>query len=648
MSSVSVIIPAYNSERTIARAIESALAQTIPPLEIIVVDDGSSDRTAEAVSDFGSAARLLKKPNGGPASARNLGARHASGNWLAMLDADDWWYPHKLEAQLKCDISDDIAIIHSPSDDAPGALPEELTFEALWRRNLIFNSSVLIRRSVFEELGGFDESRPLISVEDYNLWLRVAASGRRIVSCPEVLCHYTRGVGISSNAERFFAASLFNLELLARHLRLPHEIVQQKKWAILEQFGQSALFERNLELSRRLLREVVLARPSINIAIRLAASYAPKPVLDARRGVASVLSGDHRNEEAGTLFGSSVAPVDFSNTSPYLLVVIDTEEEFDWSLVPYGGSNVRSMAHQEKAQRIFERFRIVPSYAVDYAVASQEDGYRPLLEFLADGSCEIAAQLHPWLNPPISEELSEHNSFPGNLPAGLEAAKIRVLTETISANLGCRPILYRAGRYGLGPHTAEALDLLGYRIDCSVRPLFEVKNPGEPDFFLAPPKPFWFGPENRILEIPVTVGLTGPLGRGGAGLYRRVRGPEAQRFRIPGVLARTRLLDRVQLTPEGTSLAEAKRLTRDLRERDNHKVFVVSYHSPSLQPGNTPYVRSGRDLGRLLYWIEAYLEFFLGEFGGLASTPRAVLRLARGITAAQRMGRAVSTVVETV
>jgi hypothetical protein len=89
---------------------------------------------------------------------------------------------------------------------------------------------------------------------------------------------------------------------------------------------------------------------------------------------------------------------------------------------------------------------------------------------------------------------------------------------------------------------------------------------------------------------------------------------------LPAVFARLHLVDRVRLTPEGNSLAEAKRLTRAMVRR-GQRVFVLSYHSPSLEPGNTPYVRTADDLSRFLRWIEAYLEFFFGEIGGVAATP---------------------------
>ncbi len=93
---------------------------------------------------------------------------------------------------------------------------------------------------------------------------------------------------------------------------------------------------------------------------------------------------------------------------PLLQVVVDTEEEFDWSKPFNRESNaVRNLAHQEKAQKLFDRLGIKPTYVVDYAVASQSMGYGPLREFLADGRCAIGAHLHPWVNPPHLEEVGD-------------------------------------------------------------------------------------------------------------------------------------------------------------------------------------------------------------------------------------------------
>lgn len=141
------------------------------------------------------------------------------------------------------------------------------------------------------------------------------------------------------------------------------------------------------------------------------------------------------------------------------------------------------MRHQVRAHRIFERFGIKPSYLVDYPVAAQPDGYLPLRELLASGICDVGSQLHPWVNPPDERAVNgEAESFPGNLAEALERAKAVRLTACIQENLGHRPVIYRAGRYGAGPNTERILTDLGYKIDCSVLPYTDLSDRGGPDY----------------------------------------------------------------------------------------------------------------------------------------------------------------------
>ena len=156
---------------------------------------------------------------------------------------------------------------------------------------------------------------------------------------------------------------------------------------------------------------------------------------------------------------------------PALLVVIDTEEEFDWS-AGYSRANtaVSSMRHLERIQRIFDEYGILPTYVIDYPVASQPDGYRILQHIHADKRCVIGAHLHPWVNPPFQEPVNTRNSFPGNLPRELERDKLRALGEVIGDKFGAPPVIYKAGRYGIGPNTEGILEELGYEADLSVCP----------------------------------------------------------------------------------------------------------------------------------------------------------------------------------
>jgi hypothetical protein len=313
-----------------------------------------------------------------------------------------------------------------------------------------------------------------------------------------------------------------------------------------------------------------------------------------------------------------------ADEGPYLLVIVDAEEEFDWATFSSAATAVRSMKAQEKAQRLFAKYHLKPTYVVDFPVASQPDGYRPLQEFLADGVCHVGAQLHPWVNPPIEEKIGEHNSFPCNLPPALELEKLRRLTREIEANLKIKPIVYRAGRYGAGPNTAEMLSLLDYQVDCSVLPWTDLRPGHGPDFRTSGNKPYWFGRGLNILEIPVTIAFLGLLAPMGATMYPHIAAPLGRSLKLQAISARLRLLDRIRLTPEGISLSEAKRLTWSLLRRERHRIFVLSYHSPSLEPGHTPYVRTQADLANFLSWIEEYLAFFFHEVGGKPATPQSI------------------------
>lgn len=312
-----------------------------------------------------------------------------------------------------------------------------------------------------------------------------------------------------------------------------------------------------------------------------------------------------------------------ANMPPQLLVFIDTEEEFDWrknfSSAAHG---VTAMRHQWRAQTVFDRYGVKPVYLVDYPVAHQADGYQPLREFLADGRCEIGAHLHPWVTPPVEEEVGDGNSFACNLPRDLERRKLVILKQTIERNLGVTPTVYRAGRYGADAETRALLDEFGFLIDSSVLPWTDLRSMAGPDFRHCSPDPFWFGTDERLLEIPLTTGFLGLLHRFGAEVFPWIGGTRGVRLRATAICARARLLDRIRLSPEGVTLAEAKRLTRALVRRGEQRIFVVSYHSPSLGVGHTPYVRTRRDLEHFLAWLDDYLEFFRGEIGGQpASTP---------------------------
>jgi glycosyltransferase involved in cell wall biosynthesis len=212
MARVSVIIPAFNAELFIADTIRSALAQTHSDVEIIVVDDGSTDGTLERLQAFSSRVIIQRQPNSGVAAARNSGAAVATGEWLAFLDADDLWLPNKLERQLACARSP-MVYTDRYNIGARGGLPAiqsqstpmydgDLFLPLLLEGNFITASSVLLRRDVFADLEGFCEE--LHGTEDWDLWVRLAA-GLEIDFLREPLVQYRfHEKGISRNYARMW------------------------------------------------------------------------------------------------------------------------------------------------------------------------------------------------------------------------------------------------------------------------------------------------------------------------------------------------------------------------------------------------------------------------------------------------------------
>jgi hypothetical protein len=284
------------------------------------------------------------------------------------------------------------------------------------------------------------------------------------------------------------------------------------------------------------------------------------------------------------------------------MIFCDTEEEFDWGK-PHD-RNARATTHMKtlpEAQRHMSAFGAKPVYLIDHPIATDPRSVELLRPWQDAGECAVGTQLHPWVNPPFDEEVNRTNSFAGNLPRSLERAKLKCLTETIEENFGRRPVIYRAGRYGVGRNTADLLCELGYRIDVSIRAMFDYSDEKGPNFSRIKPLPYRIG-DGHLLEAPLSAAYLGPL----RGLGTRVFSASAKAPRVRGALARVGLLNRVPLTPEGTALAEALQAVERLLD-DDVQLFSISYHSPSVEPGHTPFVRDQADLDEFYRWWDGVL-----------------------------------------
>lgn len=289
------------------------------------------------------------------------------------------------------------------------------------------------------------------------------------------------------------------------------------------------------------------------------------------------------------------------------LLTVDTEEEFDWN-GPFraDGHTLSHVKRLAEFQSFCEDIGVVPVYLVDWPIATCDAAREILSGPIAQKKAEIGIQLHPWVNPPFDEEVNHHNSYAGNLPPHLEEQKFLRLRDKIEERFGAAPLIYRAGRYGLGPQTAELLKKAGVPVDSSVRSNFDYTPGHGPDYRHHPLEPYWVDAESPLLELPLTTVYWGMLRKQGGALYPAL----ANVPRLRGLSAKLGLLERIPLTPEGVSAEEALRGI-DIAIDDGLPLLVLSFHSPSLEPGHTPYVRSQEDVERLYDWLRRiylYLE----------------------------------------
>jgi glycosyltransferase involved in cell wall biosynthesis len=244
---VSVIIPTYNDAATVERTISSACNQTYSNLEILVVDDGSTDQTAalvQSMADMDHRIRLLQKPNGGLASARNYGIAHAAGEFIAPIDADDLWHPDKIKKQMAVmrDRGDQVGLVYCWSraideqdrvlwDVAPCNLRGSV-YAALIIRNFLSSGAPLVRKCCAEVVGGYDAtltSRGAPCCEDLKFNLDIAER-YDFDLIPEFLFSYrVRAGSMSTDIDAMLRSCKVVIEeARARHPELPNKLF---RWA---------------------------------------------------------------------------------------------------------------------------------------------------------------------------------------------------------------------------------------------------------------------------------------------------------------------------------------------------------------------------------------------------------------------------------
>ena len=219
---VSVIIPVYNGEKYVAQAIESALSQTYNNVEIIVINDGSTDNSYNKIKPYLSSVKYIYQENKGAAVARNTGIENSTGELIGFLDADDLWLPEKLEIQVDYLLRNkDIGLVHSNRisiyEEGTKAIPDPpstkaigMCFKQLFNRNQISTSTVLLRKKCLIQVGGFDER--FVRAQDYELWLRISKFYPIGYIDQRLSCYRQHSSNVSRNWEHALLAKVSVIE----------------------------------------------------------------------------------------------------------------------------------------------------------------------------------------------------------------------------------------------------------------------------------------------------------------------------------------------------------------------------------------------------------------------------------------------------
>ncbi|MDI6883463.1 MAG: glycosyltransferase [Patescibacteria group bacterium] len=260
---VSIVIPTYNKAKHIKKAIGGVLSQTYQNLEVIVIDDGSTDNTQEVVKSFNDPRIIyIWQENKGPAAARNTGIKKTQGKYIAFLDSDDFWLKEKLEKQVRfLEENPEVGLLGSGCYqlDEKGEVIGEKIFPAenkvlqkiLIKYNPFIQSSVILRKEVFDRMGKYDEN--FLQSEDYELWLRIAKS-HKIANLSEPLVK-----------KRYYKESLLpgkDKEQLSFALKAKEKAIlsgQYPKWCYMYLFG-SWLFLKIPFFIRKIIRKYILKK----------------------------------------------------------------------------------------------------------------------------------------------------------------------------------------------------------------------------------------------------------------------------------------------------------------------------------------------------------------------------------------------------
>jgi hypothetical protein len=298
----------------------------------------------------------------------------------------------------------------------------------------------------------------------------------------------------------------------------------------------------------------------------------------------------------------------------YLVVTIDTEED-NWARYSATDNPVANIEELIPLQKLFDRYGVKPTYLISYPVATHQRSVAILKGFLDQGKCEMGMHCHPWNTPPFDPTvpITERDTMLCNLDPRIQSEKLAALHSAILHGFGTAPVSFRAGRWGIGPATVEALSALGVRVDSSVTPYTSWQAYQGPDHSAFGPELFWLragnAPESDpLLEIPASVGFLQSNFARCHKIATFTHHPVLRNIHLPGILQRLGVLNKLWLSPEYTDAVSMIALARRLH-KNGYPLLNLTFHSTSLRTGASPFVKNDQQKQEFIMRIEEFLRF---------------------------------------
>lgn len=270
---VSVVIPAYNKADFTIRTIESVLNQTYTNIEIIVVDDGSTDDTPRKIIKYNDQVTYIRKENGGACSARNAGIKAASGDYVALIDCDDIYYPEKIQKSVECLASDpEIGFVYNSAyfineDDEIVSEYKNFGYDAsgritkkLLEYNIICNSTVVIKKECFKHVGYFDES--IFIPADWDMWIRLSEVYKAGYVDEKLTGYRVSHTYTINHVEKGLKEELYILDKsFKRQTKVPHNLKKRCLANIFYRYGLMNLAQENYIQAKKLFFNAFKRKP---------------------------------------------------------------------------------------------------------------------------------------------------------------------------------------------------------------------------------------------------------------------------------------------------------------------------------------------------------------------------------------------------